>query len=76
MKFAPILDLWDNGVQDALYSGALRLQRGQWIKCGKDSRPSRFVRANKNQIWLVHYSPCQTARFAEVCAIFKRKGLK
>ena len=76
MKFAPILDLYDSGVQDALCSGTLRLQRGQWVKCGKASRPSRFVRATKSSIWCVHYSPCQTARFAEVCAIFKRKWLK
>jgi hypothetical protein len=76
MKFTPILDLWDNGVQDALYSGALRLQRGQWVKCGQASRPSRFVRATKSSIWCVHYSCNQRKAFAEVCAIFKRKGLK
>lgn len=42
MKFKPTIDLWTPGVIDSLHNGSLRLQPGQWVRCG-NSRSSRFA---------------------------------
>ena len=59
---------------EALYSGALQLQRGQWVRCGQE-KPSRFVRATPSQIWAIHPQPGQARQFALVCETFKRRNL-
>ena len=43
MKYLPTLIL-TNPILIALYSGQLRLQTGQWVKCYPGDKPSRFVR--------------------------------
>jgi hypothetical protein len=43
MKYLPTLIL-TNGILVALYTGQLRLQTGQWVRCYPGDRPSRFVR--------------------------------
>lgn len=73
MKYLPTLDLWAPGMTEALYSGALRLQRGQWVRCGQE-RPSRFVRATPASIWAIHPQPGQARQFLSVCEAFKRRG--
>lgn len=42
MKYLPTIDLWNPAVSAALRSGQLKLQPGQWVKCGGD-KPSRFA---------------------------------
>ena len=37
MRYLPVLDVWNPVIYAAIDSGALRLQRGQWIKCGPDA---------------------------------------
>jgi hypothetical protein len=59
---------------EALYSGALKLQRGQWVRCGQE-KPSRFVRATPSSIRAVHPQPGQAHQFALVCETFKRRNL-
>ena len=59
---------------EALYSGALKLQRGQWVRCGQE-KPSRFVRATESSIWAIHPQPNQARQFALVCETFKRRNL-
>jgi len=71
MKYLPTLDLWAPGMTEALYSGALQLQRGQWVRCGQ-ARPSRFVRATRSSIWAVHPQPDQEKHFATVCGHLRR----
>ena len=71
MKFLPTIDLWAAGMTEALYSGNLKLQRGQWVRCGQ-SKPSRFIRATKTNIWAVHPQPGQSEKFLSVCETFKR----
>lgn len=73
MKYLPTIDLWSNGIIDALHSGALRLQRGQWVRCGQE-RPSRFVRATPASIWAIHPQPGQARQFLSVCQAFKRRA--
>lgn len=44
-RFIPAPDLWNPDTRAALDSGALRLQPGQWIKCGPGPL-SRFYSHN------------------------------
>jgi len=74
MKYLPTIDLWSSGIIDALHSGALRLQRGQWVRCGQE-RPSRFVRATPASIWAIHPQPNQAGQFLAVCQMFRRRSL-
>jgi hypothetical protein len=37
MRYLPVVDLWDAAIYAAIDTGALRLQRGQWVRCGKDA---------------------------------------
>jgi len=43
MRFRKTVDLWDSGNITRLLDGSLRLQTGQWVRCGSD-KLSRFVR--------------------------------
>ena len=48
MKYIPTIDLWDPAIAAALHYDQLKLQTGQWVKCGS-SKPSRFVRVTKGR---------------------------
>lgn len=52
MKFMPAIDLYVYGNQ--VMSGQIKLQIGQWVICGSKSKKSRFVRASKKIIYVVH----------------------
>jgi len=53
MKYLPTLDLWNNAIQTAVLSGQIKLQCGQWVKCGSD-KPSRFVKSTGRSLWVAH----------------------
>ena len=57
MKYLPALNLWDPAIGRAVATGRLRLQPGQWVRCG-NSRPSRIVRdagtGGHRSIWAIH----------------------
>lgn len=53
MKFLPTIDLWAPGMITALHNGQLKLQKGQWVKCGPGPC-SRFIRATKRTIYAIH----------------------
>ena len=54
MKYLPTINLWDPAIAAALLNNQLKLQPGQWVKCGGD-KPSRFVRISKGRsIQAVH----------------------
>jgi len=72
MKFLPTIDLWQNGVEDAIIRGNLKLQRGQWIKCGNE-KPSRYFGLTKGGcIWAIHPSPDQADRFIHLCKSYQK----
>lgn len=71
MKFQKTIDLWADGVVDALEKGNLRLQKGQWIRCGQAAK-SRFVQVKpvSRTIHAVHpkgEAGVSTKRFSEAC---------
>jgi hypothetical protein len=53
MKYLPTINLWETGIQEAILCGQLKLQCGQWVKCG-GGKPSRFVKAKKHSLWVAH----------------------
>jgi hypothetical protein len=56
MKFLPTLNLYANGVQDAIRNGQLKLQTGQWLTCGNtNAKPCRYVSHTKHSINVVHW---------------------
>ena len=57
MRFLPTLNLNDSGIYEALSSGQLRLQTGQWVIVNPGCKPSRWVgRSKGGSLWLVHPS--------------------
>ncbi len=70
MKFIKPIDLWIHG--DAVLSGQIKLQRGQYVRCG--SQLSRFVGVkNKTSLWVAHSQGNKTdtrQRFIDLCEAF------
>lgn len=55
MRYTKTIDLWAEGVQTAIINGNLRIQPGQWVRCGSGPR-SRFVGVKPSGIfWVAHY---------------------
>jgi hypothetical protein len=56
MKYIKTLNIWAEGVQEAITSGAIKLQRGQWLRCGVNNRPCRFVEVTRGgTLHVVHW---------------------
>lgn len=77
MKFLPALNLWDHATQQAVISGQIKLQTGQWVRCGSD-RLSRFVMVTDyGSLWVVHpegETPSVTQeRFSDLVKTWKGK---
>jgi len=53
MKYVKCFDVWP--FLEHLRKGNLKLQRGQWIKCGPDSKPSRWYGTNGLTLTAFHY---------------------
>ena len=64
MRYTKTLNVWAEGVQEAIASGAIKLQRGQWLRCGVDNKPCRFVAVTAGgTLHVVHWqgTPARTA---------------
>lgn len=75
MRYLPTLDLWDNAIQTAVLHGQIKLQRGQWVRCGS-AKLSRFVRNTGRSLWVAHPqgTPSETRqRFLDLTAAARRK---
>ena len=75
MKYLPTIQLWDNGMTTALSRGQLRLQTGQWVRCGPNAKPSRFVGVTASGIiWAAHWNPHreQEKQFRDMVSAYKR----
>ena len=71
MKYLPALDIWNPAIAQAVRSGQLKLQRGQWLRCGSDSEPHRFVALKGNSIWAAHTNGngSTSKHFKQLCSI-------
>ncbi len=66
MRYLKPIDLWVHGA--AVRSGQIRLQSGQWVRCGADGPLSRFhsVRST-GSIWAIH-GPDANSKYLQLCA--------
>jgi len=56
MKYQPILDIWNDQIQDDVLSGKLKFTAWQWLRCGNSMKPCRFVGVNIGRsIDVVHW---------------------
>jgi hypothetical protein len=54
MRFLPTIDLWASGIQQAIQSGQIKLQVGQWVQCGQGEK-SRYLGHTKHTFDCVHW---------------------
>ena len=54
MKYLPTINLWDNKITEAIQSGRLKLQCGQWVQCGSGPK-SRYVKWTGKSHWALHF---------------------
>jgi hypothetical protein len=55
MQYLPTIDLWNPAYNHAVRTGQLKLQVGQWVKCGNEKK-SRFVCVKPSgTIWASHW---------------------
>ena len=56
MRYLTTLDVWKPSIQDAIKSGQIKLQRGQWLICGNSSHRCRYVGLlGDRSIWVTHW---------------------
>jgi hypothetical protein len=76
MKYLPKIDLWNNATQQAVISGQIKLQPGQWVSCG-GGKPSRFVKSTGRSLWVAHPQGSAKAtreRFLSLLSVSKKQG--
>ena len=64
MRYIKTLNIWAEGVEEAITTGAIKLQRGQWLRCGTNKKPCRFVEVmNSGVLNVVHWkgTPAKTS---------------
>lgn len=70
MRFLPVVDLWNPAINEAVSRGQMKLQKGQWVRCGSD-KLSRWVGlSHGGSLWAVHpdgNGGVSRARFSEAC---------
>ena len=79
MKYTKTVDLWNVNNMLALEAGTLKLQGGQWVRCG-NARPSRFVTLmNSGSVWAVHPTVVKgrdSKQFAKYMSIVRDRQAK
>ena len=65
MKYLPTVNLWDATIIAALHRGQLKLQSGQWVRCGSD-KLSRFAYASGVYAYIrAYHYPHATASYLQ-----------
>lgn len=62
MKYMKAIDVWT--YSDAIRSGQIRLQKGQWLRLGPNGTLSRYHHSNGSNITAFHY-PNATQKFRQ-----------
>ena len=76
MRYTKTLNLWAEGVQDGIANGTIKLQRGQWLRCGTNNRPCRLVEVMESgSLHLIHWqgSAARTAHCFKVAVKGKKE---
>ena len=54
MQYQKTINLWAGDNEQRLRDGRLRLQCGQWVKCGNDPIKSRYIGIFGLSVWVAH----------------------
>lgn len=80
MKYVKAIDIW--AYADAIRSGQIKLQKGQWVRLGPNGTLSRYHHSNGSNITAFHY-PNATKKFRayeaacqEIKALCAEKNIK
>jgi hypothetical protein len=75
MRYISTLNVWDKSIIDAILSGQIKLQVGQWVTCGSNNdHKSRYVSNSKLSIWLVHWQGTGKATTDKFMRSIKPRG--
>jgi len=55
MRYVKTLNIWNSVVLNNILSGAIKLQRGQWLRCGSKGKRCRYVGHSILTIDVVHW---------------------
>jgi len=56
MKYMTTLNVWDPSIKSAIETGQIKLQRGQWLRCGNSKHRCRYVGLlGGRSIWVTHW---------------------
>ena len=71
MRYTKTVDLWDSNTAHMVRTGQLKLQAGQWVKCGQE-KPSRFVKIEDSGVIVAaHPQDGNTSnRFKTLCKFY------
>lgn len=54
MKFVPTVNMWDPAISALVRDGRLKLQVGQWIRCGGEKRSRIVTITEHGTVWAIH----------------------
>ena len=54
MKYVPTVNLWDPAFSILIREGRLKLQVGQWVRCGSEKRSRIVCITDHGTIWAIH----------------------
>ena len=71
MRYMDTVDLWDSNTAQMVRTGQIKLQAGQWVKCGQE-QPSRFVKIEDSGVIIAAHPQDGNAqkRFDTLCKIY------
>ena len=75
MRYIPTPDLWNHHTAYMVRTGQLKLQPGQYVKCGQE-KPSRFVAMTEGKVIVAAHPQDQGKageRFKPLCNIYLDK---
>ena len=70
-RYMDTVNLWDHNTAYMVRTGQIKLQAGQWVKCGQE-KPSRFVKLEDSGVVIAaHPQDGSTGkRFESLCRIY------
>tara|TARA_R100001463_G_scaffold103844_1_gene158341 strand:+ start:327 stop:569 length:243 start_codon:yes stop_codon:yes gene_type:complete len=56
MQYMTTLNVWDHSIKKAIENGQIKLQCGQWLRCGTKGKRCRYVGLTSGKsIWVTHW---------------------
>jgi len=77
MRYMTTLNVWDHSIKTAIETGQIKLQRGQWLRCGTEGKRCRYVGLlNDNSIWVTHWQGSPERTNAKFLNAAKAMGVR